>query len=152
MNQAKGKAAGLRIALFSGNYNITRDGANKALSRLVRYLIDNGAQVRIYSPTVKNGGFEAVGDLVERPRFQRCLCVHEVGAQGEPARRGRGQLGPDDGDPFARIPLAIGRSGAHVHWYGKESRPGRKIGHVTARADSAAEAEASATAACLVTE
>ena len=67
MNDTKGKAAGLRIALFSGNYNITRDGANKALSRLVRYLIDNGAQVRIYSPTVRNGGFEAVGDIVSVP-------------------------------------------------------------------------------------
>ncbi len=61
------KAAGLRIAMFSGNYNMVRDGANKALNRLVRYLLDNGAQVRVYSPTIPNPGFEAVGDLVSVP-------------------------------------------------------------------------------------
>ena len=41
----------LRIALFSGNYNYVRDGANQALNRLVGWLLDNGAQVRVYSPT-----------------------------------------------------------------------------------------------------
>lgn len=69
MNEARGKAAGLRIALFSGNYNITRDGANKALNRLVRYLIDNGAQVRVYSPTVRDAAFEPAGELVSVPSF-----------------------------------------------------------------------------------
>jgi 5-(carboxyamino)imidazole ribonucleotide synthase len=44
-------------------------------------------------------------------------------------------LGPDDGiDPFTRIPAALRAGAGHIHWYGKESRPGRKIGHVTARA------------------
>lgn len=61
---AGGKAAGLRIALFSGNYNMVRDGANKALNRLVRYLLDHGAEVRVYSPTIPNPGFEPAGDLV----------------------------------------------------------------------------------------
>jgi 5-(carboxyamino)imidazole ribonucleotide synthase len=57
----------------------------------------------------------------------------------------RNLLGPDDGtDPFARLPRAIGASDAHVHWYGKESRPGRKIGHVTARAGSEPEADRAA--------
>jgi 5-(carboxyamino)imidazole ribonucleotide synthase len=28
---------------------------------------------------------------------------------------------------------------AHVHWYGKEPREGRKLGHVTIRADSDAD-------------
>lgn len=59
-----GKAAGLRIALFSGNYNMVRDGANKALNRLVRYLLDHGAQVRVYSPTIPKPGFDPAGDLV----------------------------------------------------------------------------------------
>jgi phosphatidylinositol alpha 1,6-mannosyltransferase len=62
-----GKAAGLRIALFSGNYNMVRDGANKALNRLVRYLLDNGAAVRVYSPTIRNPAFEPAGDLVSVP-------------------------------------------------------------------------------------
>ena len=50
---------GLRIALFSGNYNYVRDGSNQALNRLVEYLLRQGAAVRIYSPTVENPAFEA---------------------------------------------------------------------------------------------
>jgi glycosyltransferase involved in cell wall biosynthesis len=65
--EGAGKAAGLRIALFSGNYNMVRDGANKALNRLVRYLLDNGAAVRVYSPTIPEPGFEPAGDLVSIP-------------------------------------------------------------------------------------
>ena len=57
----------LRIALFSGNYNYVRDGANQALNRLVGYLLCQGASVRIYSPTVENPAFEATGDLVSVP-------------------------------------------------------------------------------------
>ena len=57
----------LRIALFSGNYNYVRDGANQALNRLVGYLLRQGAQVRVYSPTVENPAFEATGDLVSVP-------------------------------------------------------------------------------------
>jgi len=55
---------GLRVALFSGNYNITTDGANRALNRLVEYLIRHGAQVRVYSPVVDNPAFEPQGELV----------------------------------------------------------------------------------------
>ncbi len=54
----------LRIALFSGNYNMTTDGANKALNRLVGYLLRQGAQVRVYSPTIDPPAFEPTGDLV----------------------------------------------------------------------------------------
>lgn len=57
----------LRIALFSGNYNMTVDGANKALNRLVGYLLSQGAQVRVYSPTIENPGFEPTGNLVSVP-------------------------------------------------------------------------------------
>ena len=57
----------LRIALFSGNYNMTVDGANKALNRLVGYLLKQGAQVRVYSPTVANPDFEPQGDLISVP-------------------------------------------------------------------------------------
>lgn len=59
----------LRIALFSGNYNMTLDGANKALNRLVEYLLRKGAAVRIYSPTVKEPAFQHHGDLVSVPSF-----------------------------------------------------------------------------------
>ncbi|MDM7967554.1 glycosyltransferase family 4 protein [Blastomonas fulva] len=57
----------LRIALFSGNYNYVRDGANQALNRLVGWLLDHGAAVRVYSPTTKTPAFEPAGDLVSLP-------------------------------------------------------------------------------------
>ena len=57
----------LRIALFTGNYNYVRDGANQALNRLVGYLLRQGTHVRVYAPTVENPAFEATGDLVSVP-------------------------------------------------------------------------------------
>jgi glycosyltransferase involved in cell wall biosynthesis len=57
----------LRVALFSGNYNYVRDGANQALNRLVEYLLRQGVAVRAYAPTVKNPAFPATGDLVDVP-------------------------------------------------------------------------------------
>ena len=57
----------LRIALFSGNYNYVRDGANQALNRLVGWLLDKGAAVRVYSPTTDTPAFEPAGDLVSLP-------------------------------------------------------------------------------------
>lgn len=62
-------ATGLRVALFSGNYNYVRDGANQALNRFVAYLLRQGAAVRVYSPTVDKPAFEAAGDLVSAPSF-----------------------------------------------------------------------------------
>ena len=60
-------ARGLRVALFSGNYNYTRDGANKALNYLVRHLLEQGAAVRVYSPTRRPPAFKSEGDLVSVP-------------------------------------------------------------------------------------
>lgn len=61
------KTQDLRVALFSGNYNYVRDGANQALNRLVGYLLRQGAHVRVYSPVVDNPAFEPTGDLVGAP-------------------------------------------------------------------------------------
>ncbi|WP_295531431.1 glycosyltransferase family 1 protein [Novosphingobium sp. Chol11] len=58
---------GLRVALFSGNYNYVRDGANQALNRLVGYLQRQGAQVRVYSPKVRNPAFPSMGKLINLP-------------------------------------------------------------------------------------
>jgi 5-(carboxyamino)imidazole ribonucleotide synthase len=33
--------------------------------------------------------------------------------------------------PELNLPEAVAVEGAHLHWYGKTSRPGRKLGHVT---------------------
>ncbi len=57
----------LRVALFSGNYNYVRDGANQALNRLVEFLLRQGAQVRVYSPTVEKPAFAPQGDLISVP-------------------------------------------------------------------------------------
>ena len=57
----------LRVALFSGNYNYVRDGANQALNRLVGYLLRQGVKVRVYSPTVAEPAFAATGDVVDVP-------------------------------------------------------------------------------------
>ncbi len=61
------KVSDLRVALFSGNYNYVRDGANQALNRLVDYLLRQGAQVRVYSPTTDTPAFEPAGELVSLP-------------------------------------------------------------------------------------
>jgi 5-(carboxyamino)imidazole ribonucleotide synthase len=39
------------------------------------------------------------------------------------------------------LPALLGVTGAHVHLYGKQARPGRKLGHVTIRAPSADRVE-----------
>lgn len=57
-------ADGLRVALFSGNYDCVRDGANRALNRLVGHLLRAGASVRVYSPTIPTPAFKSVGDVV----------------------------------------------------------------------------------------
>ena len=62
------RARPLRIALFSGNYNYTIDGANKSLNRLVGHLLRTlGAEVRVYSPTAPQPAFAPEGDLVSVP-------------------------------------------------------------------------------------
>jgi glycosyltransferase involved in cell wall biosynthesis len=76
-------ARDLRLALFSGNYNYVRDGANQALNRLVGFLLREGAAVRVYSPTVAEPAFPPTGDLVSLPSV------------------------PAPGRPEYRIPLAL---------------------------------------------
>jgi glycosyltransferase involved in cell wall biosynthesis len=54
----------LRVALFSGNYDCVRDGANRALNRLVAHLLEKeGAEVRIYSPRAPKPAFASAGDV-----------------------------------------------------------------------------------------
>ena len=57
----------LRVAIFSGNYNYVRDGANQALNRLADYLLRQGAAVRVYSPTTRTPAFEPRGELISLP-------------------------------------------------------------------------------------
>jgi glycosyltransferase involved in cell wall biosynthesis len=57
----------MRIALFTGNYNYVREGANQALNRLVVHGLKRGHQFRIYSPVTDTPAFEPAGDLVPVP-------------------------------------------------------------------------------------
>lgn len=57
----------LRVALFSGNYNYVRDGANQALNRLVAFLEAQGHSVRVYSPTSPSPAFPPAGTLISAP-------------------------------------------------------------------------------------
>jgi phosphatidylinositol alpha 1,6-mannosyltransferase len=57
----------LRIALTSGNYNYTADGANRALNNLVGWLLARGAAIRVYAPVVENPAFAPTGDLIGTP-------------------------------------------------------------------------------------
>ncbi len=60
----------LRVALFSGNYNYVRDGANQALNKLVDYLERQGVVVRVYSPTSATPAFEPAGTLISVPAWK----------------------------------------------------------------------------------
>ena len=66
---APAPARRLKVALYSGNYNYVRDGANQALNRLVAYLERQGCTVRVYSPTSDTPAFEPAGTLVSVPSF-----------------------------------------------------------------------------------
>ena len=57
----------LRIALFSGNYNYVRDGANQSLNRLVAFFESQGNIVRVYSPTSDQPAFPPAGTLISVP-------------------------------------------------------------------------------------
>ncbi|UZK66356.1 glycosyltransferase family 4 protein [Sphingomonas sp. M1-B02] len=61
------QASDLRVAIFSGNYNYVRDGANQALNMLVGHLLAQGVTVRVYSPTTDTPAFPPTGDLVSVP-------------------------------------------------------------------------------------
>jgi len=61
-------------------------------------------------------------------------------------------LGVDTSDIAARVPAALAVDGARVHLYGKDARPGRKIGHVTVLGDDVEAAlEAARRAAAILT-
>lgn len=56
-----------RVALFTGNYNYVMDGPARALNLLVKFLEQQGMEVRVYSPTSDTPAFEPNGTLVSVP-------------------------------------------------------------------------------------
>ncbi len=59
----------LRVAIVTGNYNMVRDGPTQALNRLVAYLLDHGAAVRIFAPTIADPQVDHAGELISVPSF-----------------------------------------------------------------------------------
>ncbi|HEY8434543.1 MAG TPA: glycosyltransferase family 1 protein [Sphingomicrobium sp.] len=76
----------MRIALFSGNYNYVREGANQALNRLVAHGERNGHKFRIYSPVTDTPAFEPSGDLVPVPSIALPVRSEFRLAPGVPAK------------------------------------------------------------------
>lgn len=60
-------ASVMRVALFTGNYNYVREGANQALNRLVGHLEARGHEVRVYSPVTDTPAFPHIGTLIPVP-------------------------------------------------------------------------------------
>lgn len=60
-------ADGIRLALFSGNYSNVRDGANRALNRLVEFIERKGGEVLVFSPLVKKPAFKGYGRIMPTP-------------------------------------------------------------------------------------
>lgn len=68
----------LRIALFTGAYNHIADGVSLTLNRLVNFLGQKGAEVRVYAPTVPDPALKHAGTLVP---------VRSITAPGRPDYR-----------------------------------------------------------------
>jgi glycosyltransferase involved in cell wall biosynthesis len=87
----------MRIALFSGNYNYIREGANQALNRLAGYLGRAGHEVRVYSPVTDTPAFEPEGTLIPVPSITLPIRTEFRLALGMPAtiRRDVERFAPD---------------------------------------------------------
>lgn len=64
---ARDPAPDIRLALFTGAYDHIRDGVSLTLNRLVRYLEQRGAAVRVFAPTVPAPALTHAGTLVPLP-------------------------------------------------------------------------------------
>lgn len=62
-----------RIALFTGAYNHIADGVSLTLNRLVHHLQQNGAEVLVFAPTIKNPPIKHAGTLIAAPSVRMPL-------------------------------------------------------------------------------
>ena len=60
----------LKVALFTGNYNHIRDGVSLTLNRWVSFLIEKGAEVLVFGPTVDKPDLNHVGELSAVPSIE----------------------------------------------------------------------------------
>lgn len=87
----------MRIALFTGNYNYVREGANQALNKLVAYLEGRGHAVRVYSPVTDTPAFAPAGTVIPVPSVPLPIRSEFRLALGLPRRirRDIAEFGPD---------------------------------------------------------
>jgi 5-(carboxyamino)imidazole ribonucleotide synthase len=89
------------------------------------------------APRVHNSGHWTI-EGAETSQFENHLRAVVGWPMGATQRRGRSGMW----NLIGTVPLAeaiLGLPGAHLHVYGKSPRPGRKLGHITLRADDPAE-------------
>lgn len=56
-----------KVALFTGNYNHIRDGVSLTLNRMVKFMLDNDVEFKIFGPTIDEPALDHVGDFVAVP-------------------------------------------------------------------------------------
>ena len=56
-----------KVALFTGNYNHIRDGVSLTLNRMVKFMLENDVEFKIFGPTIDKPALEHTGDFVAVP-------------------------------------------------------------------------------------
>ena len=56
-----------KVALFTGNYNHIRDGVSLTLNRMVKFMLQNDVEFKIFGPTIKKPALDHEGDFVSVP-------------------------------------------------------------------------------------
>lgn len=56
-----------KVALFTGNYNHIRDGVSLTLNRMVKFMLENDVEFKIFGPTIEKPVLEHTGDFVAVP-------------------------------------------------------------------------------------
>jgi len=59
----------LRIALFTGNYNYTKDGVTQTLGRVVEFLQTRDVPVLVFAPVVDKPAVDSTAEIVPIPSF-----------------------------------------------------------------------------------
>ena len=59
--------SGLKVAIFTGNYNHIRDGVSLTLNRLVAFLLGKKVEVLVFGPTTEPPAFSHEGTLISVP-------------------------------------------------------------------------------------
>jgi len=58
-----------KVALFTGNYNHIRDGVSLTLNRMVKFMLENDVEFKIFGPTIDEPALEHTGNFVAVPSF-----------------------------------------------------------------------------------